>query len=137
MNRRSIAFAASLVFLSGYISNAQVLVVQEGLRTHAPEGFFIGGCIQGDSEGFKSIEYRNFAKRDFNAITSTAYLPWSVWPDPSKPPNFSWFTAVADWGLGNGMKVHGHALLYPDANKSADWFQRMPNEKVEPILKYL
>ena len=123
-------------FLIPSFCYSQVVVVPEGWKTHVPDGFFIGGVIHGDSDGFKNDQYRAVAERDFNAITSTAYLPWTVWPDSSKQPDFSKFNAVVDWGQQREIKVHGHALLYPDANKSADWFQKLPNETVEQTLSF-
>ena len=131
---RSIFLIFALLIPS--VCHTQVVVVPEGWKTHVPDGFFIGGVIHGDSDSFKNDQYRAVAQRDFNAITSTAYLPWTVWPDSSKQPDFSKFNAVVDWGQQRGIKVHGHALLYPDANKSADWFQKIPNETVEQTLSF-
>ena len=47
--------------------------VVEGLKTHAPRNFFIGGVVHGDAS-FNDAGYRAVAERDFNAVTSTAYM---------------------------------------------------------------
>lgn len=111
------------------------IMAQERLKNHIPPGFHVGGVIHGDSGGFKSQEYRNVARLEFNSVTSTAYLPWGVWQSPQQPPNTSYFANVVDWARRSNLKVHGHVLIYPDANLKSKWWQQQPNNMVGPRMK--
>ena len=114
---------------------AQVIVPTEGLKTHAPKNFFIGGVVHGDAS-FKDAGYRAVAVRDFNAVTSTAYLPWGVWEDHQKSPNFSNFNSVVDWAGAHGLKVHGHTMIFPWANEKSEWWNRLPDHLAEKYLRH-
>ena len=109
--------------------------VVEGLKTHAPRNFFIGGVVHGDAS-FNDAGYRAVAERDFNAVTSTAYMPWGVWEDPKQNPDFSKFNSVVDWAGQRGMQVHGHTMVFPWANEQIDWWKRIPASLVEKYLKH-
>lgn len=108
---------------------------QERLKNHIPSGFHLGGVIHGDSDGFKSQQYRNVARFEFNAITTTAYLPWGAWKSEQSSPNTNYFSRVVDWAGTQNLKVHGHTLVYPDANKNSKWWQAQPNELVGQRIK--
>ena len=133
----SIAFFLCVAWLS-HQGSAQIVssrVVPEGLKTHAPKNFYIGGVVHGDTS-FKSKEYLAVAQRDFNAVTSTTYLPWGVWENPKKNPDFSNFNKVVDWAGKRGIRVHGHVMVFPWANSKSEWWQRLPPTSVEKYLKH-
>jgi len=134
----SVVFLSCLaVFWSAGQTSGQLVgtVVAEGLKTHAPQNFFIGGVVHGDAS-FKNASYRAVAEREFNAVTSTAYMPWGVWENPKQNPNFSNFNAVVDWARQSGIQVHGHAMVYPWANAQSDWWKRIPISLVPKYLKH-
>lgn len=105
-----------------------------GLKSHVPPNFFIGGALHGDHESFQNAAYREVARQNFNAVTATIYMPWNGWLNPKHPPSFSAFENVADWASRNGIRTHGHALLYPDANSKSDWWNQLANNSVETTL---
>jgi endo-1,4-beta-xylanase len=117
----------------GSAAHSQMPPQPESLKAFTPPNFFIGGVLHHD-DSFTSPGCRGVAQREFNAITATAYLPYNVWPDPNQGINTGGFTQVADWGIRNGMKIHGHVLVYPHINKDAQWWRRLPNHEVEPAL---
>ena len=114
---------------------SQVGSAQERLKDFIPADFHVGGVLHGDSEGFKSSEYRNVAVTEFNAVTATIYMGWGPWPSPRKQPNVEPLTKVVDWANERKLKLHGHTLLYPMSNESLRWYQRLPNEQVEKHLE--
>ena len=107
---------------------------QERLKDHVPGDFCIGGVLHGDSDGFRSEEYRNVAVTEFNAVTATIYMGWGPWRWPGKEPDVSRLTRVTDWAVARSLKVHGHVLLYPMSNESLGWYQKLPNDQVPQYL---
>lgn len=107
---------------------------QERLKDFVPSNFNIGGVLHGDSEGFKSAEYRNVAVAEFNAVTATIYMGWGPWPSPRKQPDVERLTRVVNWANNRSLKVHGHTLLYPMSNEALNWFQKLPNDQVPDYL---
>jgi endo-1,4-beta-xylanase len=103
---------------------------EEHLKDFAPTGFYVGGVLHGDSDGFNSAEYRNVAATEFNAITATIYMGWGPWPEPQRQPDVQRITTVTDWAEKQSLKVHGHALLYPMSNESLPWYQNLPDNLV-------
>lgn len=123
-----------LALLCTFLPHVCCCQVREGLRDYAPDGFSIGGALHGDTEGFRSKEYRNVARTEFNAVTSTIYMGWGGWPNPHVQPTVSRLTNVIDWGRRNGMKVHGHSLVYPLSNKNLNWFNQLPDKEIPEYL---
>ena len=108
---------------------------QERLKDFTPPNFYVGGVLHGDSEGFKSAEYRDVAVTEFNAVTASIYMGWGLWPSPRLEPNIRPLTKVIDWASQKSLKVHGHTLVYPLSNESLRWFQRLPNDQVPKYLE--
>ena len=131
----TISFFVLLVMIVPHcsVANGQFAQQTESLKAFTPPNFFVGGVLHHD-DSFTSPGCRAVAQREFNAITATAYLPYNVWPNPRQGINTNGFTQVVDWGISNGMKIHGHVLVYPHINKDADWWRRLPNPEVERFL---
>ncbi len=120
------------------VSTSLQVSAQEYLKDHTPDGFAIGGVIQGGSEAANTAQYRNVATNEFNALTSTAYLPWGVWDNPRKRPDTRAFESIVDLAIQNRMRVHGHVLCYPEANQSSKWWPDLKDSKVPiGIKKYI
>lgn len=124
-------WAAAVPF--GSSATGQFVQPAETLKAFAPPNFFVGGVLHHD-DSFTSAGCREVARREFNAITATAYLPYNVWPNPRQGINTGGFTQVVDWGISHGMKLHGHVLVYPHINKDAQWWCNLPNHEVERML---
>ena len=108
---------------------------QERLKEFTPPGFYVGGVLHGDSEGFRSAEYRNVAATEFNAVTATIYMGWGPWAARYREPNVDRLTKVVDWADQRSLKIHGHALLYPMSNESLGWWQKLSHDEFPQYLK--
>ena len=125
----------SLVVAAFVFCFSSLAIAQERWKDFTPPNFFVGGVLHGDSEGFKSAEYRNVAATEFNAVTATIYMGWGPWSSPRLQPDVSRLTKVINWAQNRSLKVHGHALLYPMSNESLRWFQRLPDDQVAGYLQ--
>ena len=123
------------ILTTAFVLQTTSASAQERLKNYLPPGFHLGGVVHGDSEGFKSLQYRNVAQLEFNSVTSTVYLPWGGWKSFSTPPDTSYFANVVDWATRHGLKVHGHVLVYPDANLKSKWWQQQADHLVAPRMK--
>ncbi len=116
-------------------ASSQVPPVGERLRNLTPPDFAIGGVLNGYKSSFNFLPYRNTASREFNAITAAVFMPYGAWADDRQPINTSGFLRVVDWAHNNGMRVHGHTLIYPTENVHSAWLQALPNNQVEAKLR--
>ena len=107
----------------------------ERLKDLAPPGFAVGGVLHGydANTSFNNLAYREIARREFNAITGTAYLGWNSWNWNTDQPVDYGFVNVVDWSIQNDKRFHGHALLYPLSSK-ARWGDS-PNERVRDLVE--
>ena len=49
-------------------------------------------------------------------------------------PDTSGWEELVDWADRRGLRIHGHALLYPTANRSLAWWNELPLDAVEDSL---
>lgn len=103
-------------------------------KVAGPFGIEIGGALHSYPGLTQPANLLNLASNEFSAITASVYMPYGVWENQSQNPNLSGFESMVDWATNDGLRVHGHALLYPSANRNLAWFNNLPNDAVEGVL---
>ena len=103
----------------------------ERLRDLSPPDFGVGGVMYGYDGSFEFAAMRQTAISEFNTITAAFFMPYVVWEDPEQAIDTSGFTRLLDWANTNGMRVHGHTLIYPTENTNAQWLQELDDRQVE------
>ena len=90
----------------------------------APNRLAIGGVLHSYDPAWDDGRYAEFAASEFDSITATAYMPWGphLTPDviDTEP-----LDRIVSWAKARDLRVHGHTLLYPQANESLDWYQAL------------
>ncbi|TWT91617.1 endo-1,4-beta-xylanase [Neorhodopirellula pilleata] len=138
MNIRPIALLWTI--LLGFVIGSHALPAQgpfsaDRLRDLVPPGFAIGGVMGGyDTPTFDSPPLE-FAKSEFNAVTTKAFMPFGPWSDPNLPIDTSGLVNNVNWARSNGFRVHAHILVYPTENVRLPWFRDLPNDQVEATLQ--
>lgn len=99
------------------------------LRDVAPVGLAIGGVLHGYDSSWNREGYHALAEREFNAVTSSWYMAYNFLPGTNGEIDSSGFEDVVDWARERDMRVHGHVLLYPSANK--DYWAQFPNQQTQ------
>ena len=127
------------VALLSPLAIAQQLPSGERLQSVSRPNLAIGGVLHGYDNDWNTenyVEYLVTAEREFSAVTSTAYMAYGAWPDPTQTPDTSRFEEVVDWATAAGKKVHGHVLLWPAANEKLDWWKRVRRNETESTLRH-
>lgn len=119
------------------ICQAQQTPTGNRLRDLVRPDFAIGGVMRNyiSSGGFQFPAYRDLARREFNSVTVAGFMPYGPWTDGNSAINTKGYTDVTSWANSYGMRVHGHALIYPTENVHCNWLQALPNNQVEAKLK--
>lgn len=106
-----------------------------GLKDSLARDIAIGGALFASSPSGIPADLRNVAEREFNAVTAGVYMAYGAYPDPSRPAALGSFRSLVDWATVQGMRVHGHSLLYPAANEDLQWWRELPEHQVKPVLR--
>lgn len=123
--------ATIFIGVSGSTSTAQTRTLA---KAAGPYGIEIGGALHSYPGVTQPAKLLSLASKEFSAITVSTYMPYGVWENAAQVPDTSAFESLVDWATNDGLRVHGHTLLYPTANKNLGWFNELPNDAVEDAL---
>lgn len=82
---------------------------------------------------FRGDAYDRIFETEMNTMAAGTF-----WGDGSRPSrtefDFSEMDAKVNWGLAHGMELHGHPLVWFDADEMPDWVKTAPNADIEAIM---
>eukprot|EP00168_Porphyra_purpurea_P011488 TRINITY_DN2917_c0_g1_i1.p1 TRINITY_DN2917_c0_g1~~TRINITY_DN2917_c0_g1_i1.p1 ORF type:complete len:302 (-),score=80.30 TRINITY_DN2917_c0_g1_i1:597-1502(-) len=113
------AAASTFVLLCAAAAGAQRTV---SLKSAAPGGLLVGGTLHPYFSS-NNRDYQAAAAREFNAITTTAYMAFGPWNNEVEAIDTAPHKRMVRWAADRGMRVHGHVLVYPYTNKQLSWYQ--------------
>jgi len=105
------------------------------LKSAAPRRLPVGGTLHPYFDT-NNRDYQAAAAREFNAITTTAYMALGPWRNEDEAINTAPHKEMVKWAADRGMRVHGHVLVYPYTNQRLGWYQSSAlNGRREAVLK--
>ena len=106
------------------------------LASLAPDRLAVGGVLHSYDPSWDDGQYAEFAASEFDSITATAYMPWG--PHPSADViDTEPLDRIVDWATARDLRVHGHTLLYPQANETLDWYQNLDGGHRDVLETYV
>ncbi len=109
---------------------------RSGLAALAPDRLAVGGVLHSYDPAWDDGLYASTAAAEFDAVTTTAYMPWG--PHPSRGViDTQPLDDIVDWAVANDLRVHGHTLLYPFVNENLGWYDNLESGHRTVLENYI